>query len=108
MGEPPVSLDSCGLAACVAQSSGMGWQPVRRTGTGWRPAPPWRGEAWCYVWAIFTSACFGVVLEGPMGAVVFWILLGAAAARGRRRTTAGAPPADADFSSLEKGRETPH
>ena len=26
---------------------------------------------------VFTSACFGVVLEGPMGAVVFWVMLGA-------------------------------
>ncbi len=25
---------------------------------------------------VFTSACFGVVLEGPMGAVVFWSLMG--------------------------------
>jgi hypothetical protein len=27
---------------------------------------------------ILTSACFGVVLEGPMGAVVFWSVLGLA------------------------------
>ena len=33
---------------------------------------------WCATWIIFTSACFGVVLEGPMGAVVFWTLLGLA------------------------------
>ena len=32
---------------------------------------------------VFTSACFGVVLEGPMGAVVFWVMLGAAAAVSR-------------------------
>jgi hypothetical protein len=36
---------------------------------------------WCMVWAIFGSACFGVVLEGPMGAIVFWTLLGVANAR---------------------------
>lgn len=29
-------------------------------------------------WVILISACFGVVLEGPMGAVVFWSLLGLA------------------------------
>jgi hypothetical protein len=29
-------------------------------------------------WVILVSACFGVVLEGPMGAVVFWTLLGLA------------------------------
>ncbi|OHE77464.1 MAG: hypothetical protein A3G75_08205, partial [Verrucomicrobia bacterium RIFCSPLOWO2_12_FULL_64_8] len=33
---------------------------------------------WCAVWIIFTSSCFGVVLEGPMGAVVFWTILGLA------------------------------
>jgi O-antigen ligase len=31
---------------------------------------------WACVWTILVSACFGVVLEGPMGAVVFWSLLG--------------------------------
>lgn len=33
---------------------------------------------WCASWVVFTCACFGVVLEGPMGAVVFWTLLGLA------------------------------
>lgn len=33
---------------------------------------------WCLAWVILVSACFGVVLEGPMGAVVFWIALGLA------------------------------
>ena len=35
---------------------------------------------WLGGWGIFTSACFGVVLEGPMGAVVFWTILGLASA----------------------------
>jgi hypothetical protein len=35
---------------------------------------------WACAWTIFVSACFGVVLEGPMGAVVFWSLLGVLAA----------------------------
>lgn len=34
----------------------------------------------CAALVIFVSACFGVVLEGPMGAVVFWTLLGTAMA----------------------------
>jgi hypothetical protein len=38
-----------------------------------RPHPEWLA-----VWAIFVSACLGVVLEGPMGAVVFWTSLGLA------------------------------
>lgn len=29
-------------------------------------------------WSIFASACFGVVMEGPMGAAVFWTALGLA------------------------------
>ena len=33
---------------------------------------------WCASWVILVSACFGVVLEGPMGAVVFWTMLGLA------------------------------
>ena len=33
---------------------------------------------WCACWVLMISACFGVVLEGPMGAVVFWTLLGLA------------------------------
>jgi hypothetical protein len=36
---------------------------------------------WCVPWVILTSACLGVVLEGPMGAVVFWTVLGLASAR---------------------------
>lgn len=29
-------------------------------------------------WVIMVSSCFGVVLEGPMGAIPFWIMLGLA------------------------------
>lgn len=29
-------------------------------------------------WVILISACFGVVLEGPMGAIPFWVILGLA------------------------------
>ena len=56
---------------------GRTWQAARSR----LRSQEWQGEAWSYVWAIFVSACLGVVLEGPMGAVVFWVLLGAAAAR---------------------------
>ncbi len=34
---------------------------------------------WCAAWVILISAAFGVVLEGPMGAIIFWSLLGLAA-----------------------------
>jgi len=30
------------------------------------------------LWVLLVSACFGVVLEGPMGAIPFWIMLGLA------------------------------
>lgn len=33
---------------------------------------------WLACWMIMITACFGVVLEGPMGAVVFWTTLGLA------------------------------
>jgi hypothetical protein len=35
---------------------------------------------WSVTWILWFSACFGVVLEGPMGAVVFWTALGMASA----------------------------
>jgi hypothetical protein len=38
---------------------------------------------WCGLWIILVSATFGVVLEGPMGAVPFWIMLGLVAAQSR-------------------------
>lgn len=36
------------------------------------------GSLWLAPFTIFIAACFGVVLEGPMGAIVFWTLLGMA------------------------------
>jgi O-antigen ligase len=38
------------------------------------------GAFWCAAWVLLVAACFGVVLEGPMGAVVFWTILGLASA----------------------------
>lgn len=48
------------------------WAVLRRS-----PEPLVWG-LWCAAWVIMCSATFGVVLEGPMGAVVFWTLLGLA------------------------------
>lgn len=42
-------------------------------------------------WVIWISACFGVVLEGPMGAVVFWTALG----------LANAAPGDTDAAQAD-------
>lgn len=36
---------------------------------------------WSVAWVMFVSGCFGVVLEGPMGAVIFWTALGLANAQ---------------------------
>ena len=52
--------------------------------------------AWGGVWAIFVSACFGVVLEGPMGAVVFWTLLGIASERLHQASQLAAAEIDAN------------
>jgi O-antigen ligase len=41
---------------------------------------------WCGVLAILVTACFGVMLEGPMAAIVFWSLLGMASYREWERT----------------------
>jgi O-antigen ligase len=43
---------------------------------------------WSVSWVILTSACFGVVLEGPMGAIVFWTALGMANAAEREASDA--------------------
>jgi O-antigen ligase len=48
------------------------WQTFRQSASSEILLP------WCAAVALLTSACFGVVLEGPMGAVVFWISLGLA------------------------------
>lgn len=59
------------LVAFVAILSVRTWRIIRQ--------PDASAETlgiWAAVWVIFVSACFGVVLEGPMGAVVFWSLLG--------------------------------
>jgi len=42
---------------------------------------------WLTGWTVLTSACFGVVLEGPMGATLFWTVLGLANA-----SPMGSPP----------------
>jgi len=58
------------------------------TGRALRTASAMVSGAWLAAWVVLVSACFGVVLEGPMGAAIFWSLLGFAnAARGEREAT---------------------
>ena len=52
-----------GKAACSARHN-----PAQLPSLGW----------WSLGWVLLISACFGVVLEGPMGAIVFWTALGIA------------------------------
>lgn len=49
---------------------------ARATLIGVRSREPHHAVPWCVGWAILTASTFGVVLEGPMGGVVFWIVLG--------------------------------
>ena len=57
------------------------------------------GTFWCAAWVILVCACFGVVLEGPMGAVVFWTLLGLANSASLDATPAEKPSAGEAQSS---------
>lgn len=69
-----------GFAAWVAVSASMAataWRLIRRG------EPDGMGLA-SIVLVVWVSSCFGVVLEGPMGAVVFWIALGLANSSLRR------------------------
>jgi hypothetical protein len=69
-------MGGIGLAVFAALVGAMGfrtWQALRD-----RSADPAAVGLWCAAWVILASACFGVVLEGPMGAVVFWSVLGLA------------------------------
>ncbi|HWL15400.1 MAG TPA: O-antigen ligase family protein [Opitutus sp.] len=81
-------MGALGLAIFLAMLAVMArhtWSAVR---VGPQAAAPW-----CAAWTILTSACFGVVLEGPMGAVVFWTLLGLGSGE-RRRNSAEAADAE--------------
>jgi hypothetical protein len=77
-----------GLAAFLALVAAMAmrtWRALRNMDTLFTSGP-W----WCAAWVILVCACFGVVLEGPMGAVVFWTMLGVANARLNASTAPGA------------------
>lgn len=59
------------------------WQIFRvtlRTARAARSQPEAQGALTLHAscWVVLVSSCFGVVLEGPMGAITFWIMLGLA------------------------------
>ncbi len=60
---------------------------------------------WLMAWTILASACFGVVLEGPMSAAVFWTALGLA--NGTPVITAEEEPNVATNSSVAASLEAP-
>jgi len=68
------------LLAILAGAAKMTWRAGRhdRGGDQADSSLP----LWLAMWTILASACFGVVLEGPMGATVFWTVLGMANATG--------------------------
>jgi hypothetical protein len=51
---------------------------------------------WSVSWVMLASACFGVVLEGPMGAILFWTSLGLANATSTDALAAAASAESAD------------
>jgi hypothetical protein len=66
---------------------GQTWQTLRRNGQ------PFEWGLWCAILTILIAANFNVVLEGPMGAVPFWIMLGLA--NGVRSQVSRIAPANA-------------
>lgn len=84
-----------GLAPFLAIAGLLLWRAVRAARLDVS-----NGAMWCGAATILTSSLFGVVLEGPMGAIVFWTLLGAANAeyaavqQTRREEAEALPPAD--------------
>lgn len=75
------------------------WHAVRR------PDPHVAADgAWVGAWVMLVAACFGVVLEGPMGAMVFWTLLGLANGFAHAKTA----PAEAAMAAIELTPTSPH
>ncbi len=80
-----------GILAWIAVSASMAalvWRLLKRG------EPDGMGLA-CIVLVVWLSSCVGVVLEGPMGAVIFWIALGLANASYRRGVSPRPPSANA-------------
>ena len=59
--------------------------------------------SWAMACAILTSATFGVVLEGPMGAVIFWTTLGMASAWARAEALSGPASPQTHYTSIASG-----
>ena len=60
---------------------------------------------WSVAWVTLVSGCFGVVLEGPMGAIVFWTSLGLANATGTAALAAAAEKSSAAAPEIDPAPE---
>lgn len=89
-------MGAIGFAALMSVLTVVAWRT-------WRTRSPEETAAWLGAWAILTSACFGVVLEGPMGGMVFWTLLGLASAA----ATTSAEETESSETNTEKATATP-
>ena len=77
--------------------------------TAWPAFRRWDFPAmglWSVVGVLGLSACFGVVLEGPMGAVLFWTVLGMAHDAGRPAEAPELAAAPAALQPAEQVGET--
>src|SRR6202022_2413525 len=61
---------------CILRSASRCAGAIRNRKTSPRDIAWWGGSV-----AILVTSCFGVMLEGPMAAIVFWSLLGMASYR---------------------------
>ena len=75
--------------ALLATALASSWRGLRRS------ADPVAWSLWASPWVLVVAATLGVVLEGPMGAVFFWTLLGLASAWPQEREATAPTPADA-------------
>jgi len=73
MGAVGTSVWLAFLACCFLAT----WRVLRHS------TDPVAHSLWVSPWVLLAAASLGVVLEGPMGAVVFWSLLGLASAVSR-------------------------
>lgn len=69
--------------------------------------PPIDIALWCGVVAIFVTSCFGVMLEGPMAAIVFWSLLGMASYREWERLQSPAKESPQAIRETRRLRQAP-
>jgi hypothetical protein len=84
------------LAIVIGVMTRRTWRAGRLAARSESPSQAF--SLWVGAWGIFVSACFGVVLEGPMGATLFWCLLGMASTASAETAAAPATPTLAGHS----------